>query len=426
MFVGVGEQIVDLTSTVLLARYGIVELGAVGLADTIYEMLIVLIIGLVDGLQIVLARRAGERSDAAIGETFNQGVLLLLALSAAIIGVIAVGAHTFCVALFSSPDVASAVADFLFYLSLGLPFQAVGLAYCALFLALSRTRALVGATLILVLTNLALDYSLIYGRFGFPELGIRGAALGAAGAEAAACLYLTVYTLRRVDIKRFGLFRFRGWSGRLIRSLMGISSPVVLQAFLEGMRWFAFFVIIEQLGERPLALANIVYAIYAVFLIPSQSFAETACSMVSHVIGRGQPGRIATVMRSVLLPGYLLTLPAAALVLAFPRAVLAVFSSDAALVEGCVGGLRVVAATILVAVPGEMWAAAVMGTGDTKASFAIELLLCMVMLSCAYGAAQVLGLSLTFIWVSLPLGWLVGLGASVAWVKSEHWKRLQI
>jgi MATE family multidrug resistance protein len=425
IFVGVGEQIVDVTDTALLSRYGIVELGAVGLADTIYEMLTVLIIGLVDGMQIVIARRIGQRNDRAVGETFNQGLALLVMIALAIIGVIALGASGFCHAVFDSAEIAAAVSDFLFYASLGLPFQAACFAYAALFVALSRTRALIGAAAVLAVTNVALDYGLIFGHFGLPELGIRGAALGSAGAEFATCAFLTAYALRRLDVRRYGLFRLGALSGRLTQHLAGISMPVAMQALLEGARWFLFFVIIEQLGERPLALANIVYACYALFLIPAQAFAETICSVVSRLVGRGREGRLALVLRTAVGQVYLTTLPVAGLVLLLPWLMLEMFSGDPGIIAECVGGLRVIALALLVVIPGEVWLAAVVGTGDTRAAFVIELVLGTAMLGFAYSAAS-LALPLSLVWMSLPLGWSLGLIASVAWVRGGRWKRLQI
>jgi len=425
IFVGIGEQLVDLTDTAMLARYGIVELGAVGLADTIYEMLIVLIIGLVDGLQIVIARRVGQQNDSAVGETFNHALLLLAVIALAILGLIALAAPSFCGAVFESSQVAAAVSDFLFYASLGLPFHAACLAYSALLVSLSRTRGLIGATVVLAVTNLALDYSLIFGRFGLPELGIRGAALGSAGAELASCAFLTVYTLRRLDVRRYGIFRRWSMSGRITQLLAGISWPIALQALLEGARWFLFFVIIERLGERPLALANIIYACYAVLLIPAESFAETACSMVSNFVGSGRVGGLGRLLRNAVVQGFLVTLPFIALALGLPRLVLSVFSGDPALIEACVNGLRVITLTLVVAIPGEIWLAAVVGTGDTRPAFVIELIMGVAMLGCTVAAAD-LGLPLALVWVSLPIAWLLCLVASVVWVQSARWKRLQI
>ena len=60
MIAGVSETVVDVTDAIFLGHYGITELGAVALADSIYLMLVVFAIGLADGMQVLIARRAGE------------------------------------------------------------------------------------------------------------------------------------------------------------------------------------------------------------------------------------------------------------------------------------------------------------------------------------------------------------------------------
>ena len=77
MIAGISETVVDVTDTIFLAHYGITELAAVGLAASIFGVALFLTLGLVDGIQIVISRRAGEEKPGAIGEVFNQGFYLL-------------------------------------------------------------------------------------------------------------------------------------------------------------------------------------------------------------------------------------------------------------------------------------------------------------------------------------------------------------
>ena len=77
MIAGVSETIIDVTDAIFLGHYGITELGAVALADAIYMTLVVFTVGLADGIQVIVARRAGEGKREEIGRTFGQGLYLL-------------------------------------------------------------------------------------------------------------------------------------------------------------------------------------------------------------------------------------------------------------------------------------------------------------------------------------------------------------
>ncbi len=81
---------------------------------------------------------------------------------------------------------------------------------------------------------------------------------------------------------------------------------------------------------------------------------------------------------------------------------------------------------MLIAIPGEMWFVAVLGTGDTAASLGIEFVLTLTMLGAAYFGAIHMAWPVALVWLSLPIMWLVGLTISYGWMKSGIWKRLEI
>jgi len=88
--------------------------------------------------------------------------------------------------------------------------------------------------------------------------------------------------------------------------------------------------------------------------------------------------------------------------------------------------LRVVALAMLVAIPGEMWFGAVLGTGDTLAALGIEFVLTATMLGIAYLTAMPLGWPVEWVWLSLPIAWAVVLFISYLWMRSRMWQRVHI
>ncbi len=423
---GASENLLHLINTIFLARVGVSEVGALAIADSVLVLFLVLPVGLAEAIQILASRRAGQRRPDAMGAAFNQGFFA--------VALICVGATAALKILWplvgkwfvEMGAMGSLVDSYLQVAAYGIFFVGTSFAYSALLVSSGKTRALVPAAIILAGTNISFNYVLIYGKLGFPAMGMRGAALGSLAAETAAFLFLTIYVLRAFERKRYRLFRIRGLERRTLRLLGRLSMPIVVQNSLETLRWLAFFLIFERVSEAALAIANIVYTCYVVFWIPTEGFAETSCSMVSRFVGRNQPERIGALLRDAIGGALVATLPFLALALLMPRWFFTLFTPEWVLLSDGSASLRVVALAMLIVIPGEMWFVAVSGTGDTAAALGIELVLTGTMLGIAYLTAIPLAWPVELVWLSLPIAWLVCLVISYMWMKSRMWQRLQI
>src|SRR5262245_51380928 len=82
IFVEATEALDHLIDTLFLARVGVTELGAIAVADSVMLLFLILPLAWVDGLQILTARRVGQKRPDAVAAAFNQGFLQSLVLSA--------------------------------------------------------------------------------------------------------------------------------------------------------------------------------------------------------------------------------------------------------------------------------------------------------------------------------------------------------
>src|SRR5688572_26255192 len=118
---GLGETLIDLIDLAFLAHYGLVEAGAIAVGDAIYETLLILVLGLLEGLQVVLGRRAGEGSSAGIGLTFRMGLRLLLVAALVVFVAARLVAPPLLGLLVESPAVEAAAGDFVRVIAFGAP-----------------------------------------------------------------------------------------------------------------------------------------------------------------------------------------------------------------------------------------------------------------------------------------------------------------
>jgi putative MATE family efflux protein len=423
---GISETIVDITDTIFLAHYGVTELAAIGVADAIYGLALFLTLGLVDGIQIIIGRRAGQEQPGEIGHVFNQGLYLLTLSAVMMISIIIFVMPGATMYIFASENVHGAVNTYLRITAFALLFQSFNLAYSAFYIGISRTRVLIGAAVVLAITNITLDYGLIFGYLGLPELGIQGAAIASLVAEIATFIFLTLDIARQRYSSLYGLFHFTKWNVALSWHLLKISMPVSLDALVDMAKWFLLIMIIEQLGEEILASANIIFSCYALFLISVDSFSETVCSMISNLIGQQQRQQLNVLIRRTIKLSYVVVTPMLLLTWLFPEYVLTIFTEDINMIETSHNGLLMIVLATLIAVPADAYYSAVAGTGDTRVTLLIQSFVAIFTLVFAWYAALVFNWELEYILLAEMLGWLVCLCLSWAWFKSGLWDRLKV
>ena len=153
----------------------------------------------------------------------------------------------------------------------------------------------------------------------------------------------------------------------------------MLQSFLFPSQWFLFFIAIEHLGERPLAIANIIRSINTCFFVLIFAFADTTSSIVSNQLGAGVHKKEIwkTCKRSIKL-AYIIGIPFIALTALFPYEILRIYTDNSELIIAAHPTLYVMLGNFLLSVPGLILFNAVTGTGNTYQSMKIMLFTMLV------------------------------------------------
>ena len=418
LFSEISDAVIDVTDTAFVARVGITELASLAFANTLLDMWTMPAIGVAGALQIVLARRLGQGRREEVGPTFSRGMIVLAAFGVGLAAALKGAGVWLGATLGGSQQVATGINEFVQIAAYGLVFYVLTLGCFALYIGIARTKIFIAATIVLSATNLVLSYALTLGRFGAPALGLRGAAIAFTISEAAA--FLVVWgglAWHRVG-PPFGGYRPGAAADSLPAAhLARLASPIALQSLLNGGGWLVFFVIMQRVSQEAVAWSNVVFACYAVLVIPAIAFAETTDATVSNAIGAGRGDEVRQLISRSVRAGYAVTVPALLVVVAVPDAVLSLFSDDPAAMVGAAGALRIVAAAMLVAVPAEIWLAAVAGTGATDVAFGIEVAATAALLAFTYVAAVVMGAGLPLIWTAVAVAAGCGFTLSYAWVR---------
>lgn len=420
------QNIINVTDTAFLGRVGEVELGASAMGGLYYICVFTIAFGFSTGSQIVMARRNGERRYKDVGPVMIQGVFFLLSLAAVMFALSRFFAGDIMLVMISSDTILMATEEFLDWRVFGFFFSFVNVMFRALFIGITRTKVLTLNAIVMALTNVLLDYLLIFGKGGFPEMGIKGAAIASVAAEGVSIVFFLVYTRLTVDIKKYALNLFRSFDVKLLRRVLDISIFTMLQYFISLSTYFLLFVAVEHLGQRELAVANIVRSVYIVLLIPVNSLSTATNSFVSNSIGAGHKDQVIPIIRKIA--GISLGIVAVCVFIAciFPSAILSIYTNDASLVQASIPSLYVISGALLIAAVANIVFNGVTGTGNTRSAFAMEVVTLIFYTLFIYVAGMRLHLPVAICFLTEVIYYSGLLLASVIYLKKAAWQNKKI
>ncbi len=422
----VAQNLMVVIDTAFLGRLGEITLGASAIGGIFYLCLVMLGSGFAVGTQIMIGRRNGQRKYRSIGRIVDHAVYFMLFLAALVFLLLSFGAPQFLGWFLKSDAVLGESLVFLSYRRFGIFFGFLNLSFSAFYIGTTRTFILSASTILMALVNIVLDYALIFGHFGFPQMGIAGAALATNIAEAVTFLFFVGWTWKKGYFRAFGLFRFWKPRWRLYRPLLRLAVPVMFQFFLSFAAWFVFFMIIEQISETALAASNITRSFYMLLMIPVWGLSSATNTMVSNLIGQGKMDQVIPLIKKMLLISVGCTLLVIQANLFFPAQIAGFFTDEAYLVEATVPLLYVVSFALIAFSVGMVVFSGLSGTGKTMVALRIEILSILFYLGCAFTLAVGFGAPAPVVWfVEVVYFSLLGL-FSYIYLRKGSWKLLNI
>jgi len=418
----VAQNLINFTDTAFLGRVGEIALGAGALGGLLYLAFIMLGLGFGTGAQIIIARRYGENNLKQIGPVVEHSIYFLLPLALLVFLLMRYGSVFMLQYAVASQDVYDATIDFLKYRSFGIFFAFINMIFRSFYVGLAKTKVITYTTIVLAITNIIFDYLLIFGHYGFPELGIEGAAIASVLAEAVAMLFFIAYTYATIRFKEYDLFCFCHISFSRLRRILTIAAPIMMQSFLSLFVWFIFFLLIEKLGESSLAVSNIIRSIFVVLMMPIWGFSTATNTLVSYLIGQQKSSEVMSLILKIVRLCFLGVLTIVSVGLIFPRFVLSIYTDNMLLIDMGIPILYVISIGALFLSIGFVFFNAVSGTGKTNVSLLIEMLVLVIYLSYAYLMVYMAEAPIAGVWTTEILYGILLAVCSYVYLKKGNWK----
>jgi putative MATE family efflux protein len=415
------QNILNITDTAFMGRVGETSLAAAAIATVFYFIFIMIAFGLAIGSQIIIARRLGENELNLIGKTFRQTQYLLVLLSLTLFLTMKFFLPSMLEHIVSDEHIREKVFAYMDIRIWGFFPAFLNSSFRAFFVGTLRTRVITYTTLLMVSLNILMNYVLIFGHWGFPKMGIGGAALASVIAESSACLLFFLYTSH----KQFSKYKIHFWfkiDFQLLKRILIISFPLMMQYFVSLSCWFVFFLFIERMGQLELAVSNIIRSMYIFMLLPIWGFSAITNSLTSQLIGQGKSHEVwGLIFKSILL-----CLPFAIgisiIIALLPEHAIALMTNDERIASHTVPVLYVIlGASPLLAISYIIFSA-LTGSGKTHISLLIESCVLLIYIILAYLFAMHLHFPIAAVWtVEYVYSFVLGI-LSFLYLRYGRWK----
>lgn len=427
IFLGLlAQNVINVTDTAFLGRVGEVALGAAAMGGLLYICVYTIAFGFSVGSQILIARRNGEGNYRAVGPIMWQGTAFSFGMAVCLLILMYFSAAPLIRLLITSDSIYEATYEFFTWRIWGFLFAFVNVMFRGLYIGITRTKVLTMNAVVMALVNVVLDYALVFGELGLPEMGVRGAALASVIAEASSLLFFLLYTYYKVDLKKYGLNRFGQFDLSMVLRILRISCFTMVQYFLAMAIWFVFFVALERLGQRQLAVANIVRSVYVVLLIPVQALSTTANTLVSNLIGAGGSSGVVTLLHKISRMSFLIMVVCVGLCVAFPGSILSVYTNEEALLVESVSALYVVCGAMLIASLANVYFNGISGTGNTQAALVLEVFVQVFYALYIIVVGMVIQAPVDVCFTTEVIYYVLMLGSSLIYLKKAKWQNKKI
>lgn len=420
------QSVVLITDSFFLSRYDIIAFDAAGNGGLVYITLIMLLVGMSDGSQILMARRIGEGKQNFLARIFGTTLLNNFAITIILFSSIFLFIPDLISSYSKSVEVGQGQIDYIQVRSFGLIFSFISLAINAYFMAIGKTKLVFINALFIAVSNIGLDYLLINGNSGFPELGLKGAALASSIADAIGMLFLIAALYFSKEQKAHSILKNITINKESFHQLFKISSPIMLSGLIALSTWTVFFAWIEQIGTHELTISQNIRSLYFLAFVPIWGFGATTKTYISQYLGNKDLDSIPIIIRKVQILTTLSLLFFFHGAILYPDFMIKLVNPNDVYVSESVEILQFVFGSVIIYGLGSVYFQAINGSGNTRHNFYIELISVLIYILSAYLLIKVYKVELFWVW-TVEYIYFSTLGIlSYIYIRYYHWQKKEI
>ncbi len=427
-------MVMEFTDRVFLANYSVAAISA-ALPAGIAAFLCMAFLGGVGGyISVFIAQYNGAGRNDKIGAALWQGIYFTLLAGLILVALSIYAAGPLFRLAGHSEEVRVLEEIYFNILCRGAILHVASHTLSGFFTGRGMTRPVMVSNFVGMAVNIPLDYALINGVWGFPELGITGAALATVFSWAVIVVILALVIFTKDNEKRFAVFTSRAFDRDIFARLLRFGIPGAMQFSIDIFAFTFFILMVGRIGTVELAATNIVLSINSLAFMPALGFSYGVSSLVGQALGRGKPAQAQRTTWSAvhILCGFTLVLDL--LFIFAPQAIISLFiptanlqADYAQILPLAVNLLRVVAAYVLLDALYMIFSAVLKGAGDTRfIMWCVGLASLFAMLLPLYAGIEIFQWGIYFAWYCVLFYVALLFALSAFRYRQGKWQRMLV
>ncbi|MFO7886398.1 MAG: MATE family efflux transporter [Desulfobacteraceae bacterium] len=289
--------VMEFTDRIFLGRYSLDALAASMPAGITSFLFTSFFLGTAGYVNVFIAQYIGAHDNKGVGRSLWQGIYFSI-IGAVLMIVLSLAATRLFAFIGHEPEIQTLEVIYFRILCWGAGAAILGTTLSCFYSGRGFTRNVMLVHIIGTFFNIPLDYAVINGVWGFPELGIQGAALATVFSWVLIALIFIGLVFKKKYNERFGVWRCRRFNPELFMRLMKFGIPGGVQFFLDILAFTFFILIVGRFGKEELAVTNLVMSINSLSYMPMFGFSLGVSTLVGQAMGGGRPDSAVTAANS--------------------------------------------------------------------------------------------------------------------------------
>lgn len=404
----------------LVGGLGAIPIAAVGLGQLLAFIATTLVSGLSVGTNVIIAQQWGARRYEDAGQASRHFIGLSIGVSFAL-ALLGLSVNGLIMQLLGAqPEVIALALPYSNLIFLVIPFTVLLAVLSSILQGTGDTRTPMYAMILVNVLHIALAYPLIYGYWGVPAFGVKGAAVAVGIAEATGSVYL-LFRCRTI----FKPSKRLRWD--MLRTIWQVGAPVSGERIMQQAGILLYTKIVLIYGTVSYAAHQVGLSIESLSFLPGYGFAIAAATMVGQSIGAGkytraklenwEANRLATFIMSAMGIVFFF----------FPYVLLRAFTSDEAVIDLGTVFLKIVALLQVPLALTMVLAGSLRGAGDTRfIMIATTIGMWGVRIPIAFVAGYWLTMGVFYVWLAMIADWTLRMMLMLWRYRSERWKSIRV